>query len=494
MTIKKRKYSRKKLKHKRNLLLFIFLFGFLCIFYFSGLGFTLLAPFNFSKVYISGNDLIKNFRIEPSPAIESDNSIEPKLICESGAYWKIYQEDLKLIDSYETDDGNSIILYYSITAKNKINIYTNVRLDQAVEKNLNPVDEKIECGKFVHRGCFGDPIDGFTDYLTWRHYDFGNLRTWNAEHNAFSGDIRFSFDINPSPLPDIFQDDDGNQIPKKFDYIAVSGITIASSKTGLLSNDVPTIMGFVPAEYEKQETSDIMGEEPDGDVHGFTKEFDPRPTLSDPKCETIDLGILPMSVGASLSPMTKNGEAIWDPEALYKSMTDCMFTYKLGALSPLIKVYRSTLTYYYQDLDIQDVLVYVPPLGFYWDFKVNHDWETKRSITRDVALHVINRYIQAEIEVTFKIFSKFDISALKQNETDLQLPQEYYNDLAWQTTVDGTGGGSLYAETSPGVNLDFIFWILIIIAIIFLCIYIFSKIALPYIMFKLGQNSARRKR
>ena len=448
-----------------------------------------LNPFysDTSNIYITGNDVVKNFNVD-----SSDIGGE-KVKVETGAFWKITPDDFELLGVYEL--GNQTFLDYRVAMRNKINIFTNVDLGDATATDLNVVRENFLAGSYRHLALNGETRVRWDSYLTWSHYDFGDVRSHNVANNLFSGDLKCSFDINPSPLPDIFTDEQGQTITKEFDYIAVDGIYISNSTCGLLSTDLPVITGLTPAEYDLAERNDNTGADKEGtmiadtdDDTDYSNLWDPSVTLSDPTYETIDTGIRPMSVGASLNPTTKSGALIWDPKLRSESMTDCQFTYQLGALSPLVYQYSSTMSYYKQSIIIQDYT--------YWDFLllklgsyVVTDIDEIQSETRPVALHVTNRYIQAEITIVFKLFTSFTTTPLDVDEPGLEPPEEYFWDLIWQSIVDGFGGGQTYTEGITLADITGIVILIVVVIVVIAGIYIFMKIGVPLLMFRMGQKS-----
>lgn len=480
------------IKKKYNALALILLIAIIPL---SIAGIVAFAPFDISNIYIRGNDVVKSFSLdsfdgEILTAGGNVPSLGTKFNVETGGFWIIDDDDLQILSTYTSIDETEIEIRYLVTAKNRINLYTNVRLSDATSKNLNTNPESFLAGRFVYYGCFGtapsDVIVSWESHISWVHYDFGNdWRSWNEEQNVFSGDLKASFDINPSPLPPFFEDSEGNQITTIYDYIAVDAVVISESTHGLMSVDKPEFVEQTPEEYDQERENTETGGDPAGSIAGgFSYKWNPRPELSDVAHETFDIGILPHTKGVSLNPTTKDGRPIWDPENLYESMTDCEFTYSLKSLSPLITKYTSTLTWYEQDLTVQDFLRYIPPLAWEWVVVCRHDRESIQSETRDVGLHVNNRYIQAEIAITFDIWSKFDISALKLNETQLGTPEEYYDELLWQMIVDGWGGGKTYIESPPGADLSELFALIIILVAIIGGIYLFIQFGIPLIVKK----------
>lgn len=467
-------------------------------------GVIVFAPFDISNLYIRGNDVIKEFSLDSfnRETLTSGGTVPSlgmKFNVETGGYWIIGEDDITILSTYMSTDKTEVEIRYSIIAKNKINLYTNVRLEDATSKNLNIVKEDFLAGKFVYYGCFGtrpaDVLQAWESYITWSHYDFGDdWRSWNNEENVFSGDLKASFDINPSPLPPFFEDDEGNTISTIYDYIGVYAVVVSESVHGLMSTDKPEFNKVTPEEYDQAKENDESGGDPTHEIPGdLNYKWNPRPELSDVGHETFDVGILPHTKGVSLNPTTKDGSPVWDPLDPYKSTEDCEFTYSLKSLSPLITRYYSTLTWYRQDLEVQDFQEYVPPLGWRWIIRVNHDEEFIESETRDVGLHINNRYIQAEIQIEFDVWSKFNITALRLNETQLETPKEYYDELLWGLIVDGWGGGKTYIEAPPGADLTELVTLIVIIIIIIAGIYVFVQVGIPLIKAKQATDVMREK-
>ena len=462
------------------------------------------APFDISNLYIRGNDVIKGFSLDSfdgEPLSDGGNvpSLGMRFNVETGAYWIIGEDDINIINTVTSEDKTEIEIRYSIIAKNKINFYTNVRLEDATSKNLNVIPEDFLAGKFIYYGCFGtapsDVLHAWESYITWSHYDFGaDWRSWNNEKNVFSGDLKASFDVNPSPLPPFFEDDEGNVISTIYDYIGVYAVVVSDNTHGLMSVDKPDFNIITPEEYDQAKENEEAGGDPVEDMPGdLDYRWNPRPDLSDVVGETFDVGILPHTKGATLNPTTKDGNTIWDPSDPYQSTEDCEFTYSLGSLSPLITKYTSTLTWYEQDLEVQDRTRYVPPLGIEWYIHILHDEEFIRSQTRDVGIHINNRYIQSEIQIEFDVWSKFDISSLLLNETVLDAPEEYYDELLWNLLVDGWGGGTTYIEAPAGIDLTELMTLIIIIAIVIAGIYIFIVFGMPLILKKQATGMIKGK-
>lgn len=451
-----------------------------------------LDPFysDTSNIYITGNDVVKNFKID---SFDGDAITNGKLKFETGAFWKTTPDDIELLVVYE--EGNQAFLEYRVTMRNKVNIFTNVRLADAVETNLDVVHEKFYVGSYRHLALDGNTRVYWKSHLTWSHYDFGDVLSHNMANNLFSGDLKFSFDINPSPLPDLFTDEQGQNVTKEFDYISIDAIYVSDSTHGKLSTDLPEIIGLTPAEYDQAERNDHTGGGKKGTmIHkesGKDKSFmwNPRTSLGSTFYECIDPGLQPMSVGASLKPTTRSGALIWDPKMRSESMTDCQFTYQLGALSPLVYQYFSKLTYYKQTVVIQDKWSSLLELGSY----VVKNIDEKQTRTRQVALHVTNRYIQAEITIVFKLFTSFTISPLDVEEPELENPEEYYDELVWNTVVDGFGGGNTYTEGITFGGLADLLMIIIVIVVVIAGIYVFIQYGMPLLLSKQASSMVKKQ-
>jgi len=448
------------------------------------------APFNLDdeNIYITGGDIIKNFRFESFDGFacsEGGTTTEygDRLKLESGSVWKASKDDVDLQYAHQVEE--TVYLYYKVSMSNKINIYTNVKLDQASEKPLRASTEEFLAGKYAHYGLFGDFFYGWESNLKWTHYDFGDIRHHNYQNNYFSGDIVMSFDIASSPLPEIFQDAEGKDVIKEFDYIAISSVFVGTQSVGKLSNDMPTIVGLTPAEYDTSRNT-VSGGETEGTTNGFDYKWNPDPQLkvSSTPSNTFDSGIQPQSSGSSLNPTTKSGSPIWDARDKESSMTNCKFTYNLGSISPLVSEYSATLTYYEQTLHTQDTMIALLPLVI--EPRVVLDKNIAMSETRPVALHVTNRYVQTELKVVFNVWTSYKLEALESdNYDDLENPEEYYDEIIWNTIVDGFGGGEVYTE---GIVSWVIFQILMIVGIIILVVvvlYLLIKKGIPKLIKKI---------
>jgi len=446
-----------------------------------------LSPFeiNSGNLYITSGDVIKNFKFESY----DDNLITTgtvdglgnRLKFETGALWTTDPDDV--IITYKEQVGDKVYINYDIVYTTDMNIYTNARLNDVVGtgKTADPVVETLTAGIYNHYGCFGGaPFISWKGYLYFNHLDVGDIRSYNAENNLFSGNVVMNFDIDDSPLPDTLTDSNGNVANKSFDYIGVKAVYVDNTITGSLSDYVPTIVGLTPSEYDISKKT-VSGGSASGDIAGdFEAKFNPDPILGDTfVSNTVDYGIQPQSDGSSLFPTLKGGQAIYDPRTSQKSMPNCEYTYNIGSLSPLIKEYSNTLTYYYQDLATQDYLASVIP--WVGGIQVTKDINTKETVTRVTGLHVTNRYIHTTMSVKFSVWSSYEIVPVEDtNLPDLQYPQEYYDDLVYSSVVDGFGGGTIYKEASATelFNTQFITGFVItivIIAVAGLTIYVVAK-------------------
>jgi len=455
------------------------------------------SPLDTSKLYITGNDVIKNYNLD---SFDGENivddavpALDNRLKLETSAFWKTTEDDLEIINTYEA--GNSVSIEYFVTMRNKANIYTNVRLPDAIEKSFNTVVESFSAGEYTHLALDGGTRVHWESYLYWHHYDFGNVMTHNLKHNLFSGALKASFDINPNPIPVNFTDSDGNLITKQFDYISINGMWVSDSIHGKMSTELPEFVGLTPAEYESDEENDYNGGAESGTMthpesgHDYSNLWDPNIELSTPTHTCVDSGIQPATVGSALSPKTKDGRDTWDPYYNQESMEDCSFTYNLGALSPLVYEYKSTLSYNRQDIIIQDEWAGLCVLGSY----VLLDGTNTMSQTRQVGLHVTNRYIQTEFSVKFKLFTSFQIVIPETEEQELELPEEYYYELLWQMIIDGFGGGRTYTEGIEFGGLSDLITIIIVIVVVIAGIYIFIQVGMPLILRKQAIGAVKRR-
>lgn len=422
-------------------------------------------------VFLLSNDIIKNFKVDTfdgQGVTAGGSSMDGKMQFETQATWRINKDDISLINIYTQDDD--VYIRYKVAMTSKINIYTTSDLGDCCENNqIKKVVEEFLVAKYRHSGLAGDHMFSWEAYIDWTHYNFGNIKSWNDQHNNFDGDVVFSFDIAQSPLPQ-FRTQSGDALTKNFDYIAVSSIAVVDNKHGLLDNSVPDIVGLEPQEYQqtKNEKSIL-------DTFGKTKKWDGQyvpdidlETFTTP-LNTFDSGIMPQTAGSDMHPTQKSGDPIFDPRTKLESQLDCKFIYRVGSISPLVKEYYGRLSYNYIYYHTKDECNFLC-IGTHVVTKSNTRYRVTE--TRPVALHVTNRYIQTEVRVVFDIYTSYniDVGADGIEDYDLQFPEEYYDLLTWITTVDGFGGGEQHTTGTDFLGLGDFFgnygWIIIAVIVI----------------------------
>ena len=483
-----RKTSKKITRKERNILLIIFLIAIVPIAIVFAVAYS---PFDLTVV--RGNDLIKNFRVESYDGIMIPTGVAEggKLITEYDADWSITEDSIKIIEEY-IQDGYKFIKF-SVRATNRFNFFTAVNLNDAAS-NLDVVKEDFNLGQWVHYD--GVKSWAFQRKLTWSYSNFGNVRLHNQQNNIFSGAFKFSFDINDSPLPDFLTDADGNEFTKEFSYIGINGISVMDTTFGHLSDTIPSFVNIDPATYQSSESHQSLEEELEDNavVDVFSYEWDPRVEYTNPVVTTqVGEGIISQSFGASLNPTTKLGAVIWTPETKDKSMTDCAFTYNIISLSPIVKEYSSTLTYYRQDIQTSMFMdVFTLPWVAYpiVDFAREYVVQT----TRPVALQVVNRYIHVEIGIDFDVWSKFNITAAEvEDDTPLQPPEEWDEADIWGILPTDLDGGGTTTIGEGGVSDPLLFLIIIgLIVVGIIGMYIFFKVGLPVVLKSRYENKKKR--
>jgi len=463
------------------------------------------------KIYVLNGDIIKNFKFDTfrGTEIESNRYAGGKLIFENEAQWKIAPEDIKLV--YSATQGNRTYLYYKLAMRMKLNLLTNVRLSQACSTGVVEKDSSFSalryrryywdewkecktkilgiCVEYEWKGAWKLSQDSTTS-IKYNHYDFGDIRSWNAQHNSFSGNLVMSFDIDDSPLPNNLVDDLGRPMTKKFDYIGVSSLIVESSERGKLSEDEPTIQTIQPSDFD-DETAERKSWSGDSDKSRGGKNFDFNIRLFDAKLtNTFDEGILPQSPGSSLNPTLKDGSPLFDPMGTDQSQPDCKFTYNLGRLSPVVLEYSATMEY-----DKYDVKHKLSWLGSNYD-----EWSgttgSGTARTKQVALHVQNRYIQPTLKAVMNVWTAYETEVLQTDLEDdtLTAPVEYYDNLIWTATVDGSGG-VIHTEDRPG-PLDWLEDLLNLeglMGIIFAIIGIVMVIVILFLVVRLSRGGAKPK-
>lgn len=441
------------------------------------------------SIYLLSGDVIKNFEFDKFDGDiipPSHIMYENKLIFESQNIWRLEQDDVVKITAY--DVGNTTYLYYKVFMTNTINVFTNVRLDQMSEK-ANKIKEPFHAGHYRHSGIYGDHMFSWDSEIYWEHWEFGDIWNYNFDNNHFQGLLEMSFDIAPSPLPDIF----GEYAYKKFDYIAVSSASVASATHGKMSEDVPEIITAIPEVY-RDEYNDESGGDPAGNIKGgFLWAWDTKADLDDMGItQSFDAG-LNYQLSGSMFPKNKDGTPIWDPRYTGESMTDCKIGYGIYSLSPVVAEYGGRLTWQQEDIETQD---YYDPEPLDWahvSVKLKKNAENQQTEYRQIALHGWNRYIQTKMVVAFYIWTGVEIEALTEDYEYLKLhyPEEYYDMLIWSSLVGGFGGGKQY--TADPIDIDIfedlfgdlfgdigdIIMLIIVIAVIGIGGYIFLVVGVP---------------
>lgn len=435
--------------------------------------------------YISATDIVKNFKFTTFNGgnIVNEGIYDNKLRFDKQSAWLLYKNDVNLISSHEI--GGSTVLKYSIIVRNKINLYTNVRLNQMAFDISKQYGEYLGV-KYVHQTLGQVSATRWEQDITWEHYDFDrviDMRTFNTMNNIFSGRLKMTFDIDPNPIPDTF----GDNTETEYGYITVSEAGIENNLWGRMSTDMPTMVELDPSEVSSEYNDDYD----EGSVGKEAINLDLNPNTrmyvwEDPS-ESFDGGIQADTIGSSLNPTNKDGTDIWDPEEAEESMTGCELNYDLIKLSPIVYKWKGKLEYTYHDVLIEDVLggwfAVVPIL--------KHHWETDQIEYGDVMLHGINRYIQSDIYVVFELWTSVKVGSLTDyyQQMLLEAPEEYYDTLIWSTLAGGWDGSTIREYETPilgwleelfNVFGDMITWIIVIVVII-AGLYIFIKIGMPII-------------
>jgi len=441
----------------------------------------MFAPFDLEgTIYLTASDVIKNFKFDEFDGDEiplSNMIYDNKLIFETQNVWTLEQDDVVNILSYDVD--GTVYTYYKVFMTNTINVFTSVSLDQMSSK-AERVEESFLAGYYEHQGLFGDHMFSWDSYITWNHWDFGDIRGYGFDNNYFEGSLEMTFDISQNTLPEFIDD----FAIKRFDYIAVSSASVISAEHGLMSKDVSDILTIIPEKYT-EEVNDESGGDIIGDIKGgFEYYWDPDTRLENLGVGKSFDGGMSYQKSGSMIPTTKDGSPIWDAKDTGKSMTDCRIGYGVYSMSPVVQEYYGKLTWKEQNVVTIDKLKLLLPT-VYVSLKSYH--EEALTETRPIALHGWNRFFQAETEVCFNIWSAYDIEAIEDPEDDpLENPEEYYDMLIWLSLVNGFGGGEQYTADpiDPFSGLFdlfggiFNFIILVIVAGVGL--YVFVKVGVPY--------------
>ncbi len=441
-----------------------------------------------NTTYISATDIIKNFKFTTFDGkdIVDEGVYNNKLRFDTQASWVLYKNDMMFVSKYES--GDSTFLRYKMRVRNKINIYTNIKLSD-ISSDISKRYGKYLGVYYKHMNLGQLSSTIWEQYVTWEHYDFGDIKTYNTQNNIFGGRLKMTFDIDSNPMPESI----GANTETEFGYITVDSAGVITSSWGKMSDDMPSIIKLDPSEVES-EFNDNFDEGTAG-VEAINLDLEPNTHIivwEDPT-ESFDGGIQAETSGSSLNPTNKDGSDIWDPNE-ERSMTGCELNYDLVKLSPLVLKWQGRLDYTSHDVLIEDVL------GAW--FKVvpvlKHHWLTDNTVYGDVALHGINRYIQSDIYVDFDVWTSVKVGVLKDYYEIMKLesPIEYYDALIWSTMAGGWMGSTIKeyelpvaatpAEWLEGLlgGIGGIITLIIVIAIAGIGIYIFFVFGMPLLRTK----------
>jgi len=441
----------KKKLPKSKTIFFISIFIFSLIFIIGVVlpiaGFNPYSTTGEGKTYILANDILKNFKFESidGEPIINEGAFGNKLRFDRQAEWILYKDDvIQVGDPIEV--GDSTHLRYRITLRNKLNFYTNCRLNDLAQ-SLDPISEEFLAGTYIHYNLGQTSYYRWDEYITWDYWDFGDIVNYNLQNNYFNGRVVMSFDIDPDPIPDVF----GEGASKEFDHIAVYSAGISNNIWGSMSTDMPDIVVLTPSDYETARkdkyTTAYTGDNVGTMESDFMVHYNPLTTLTvtDTPIKSFDSSIFPDTVGSSLDPKNKDGTPLWDPEVEEKSMTDCLLHYDIQSLSPVVYEYGAQLTWWKQFIKTEDVL------GAWFQVVtiMRENTDSLQNRYHSIALHGINRYIQTDIYVSFDIWTSVKLGTLTDYYAQMQLqaPTEYYDALIWSTIAGGWSGSK--QESAP---------------------------------------------
>jgi hypothetical protein len=395
-------------------------------------------------IQVSTSDLIKNFQfykfgddyINPATNMLYDG----RLIFEIGA-WQATRNDLDLIYKYTI--GNRTYLYWNWKVSSDANIYTNVKLADATAKDLSVVSDHILAGTYNHYNRLGFYKSGWKSYLDFDHYDFGDVIEHNSQ-NEYSGSLTMQFDINSGILPSTLTDGD-EELSKVFDYIGISSVVVSDVEVGNLSSSDPNIGSLTPREYTSVNRTNLEGGDAKSSMNGLSNNYDPHITLS---VETTPSIIYQESIqhtaeGASLNPLDKNGDALWNADQ-EESVKNVSFSFNVGSLTPRVEKYQATLSFYQQKIITREYLASIIP----WTVKsrIVSSSDIAQTYTEDVALSVTNRYIRPTFEIIFSMWTAYEIESYQSTNHTLNRPSEDNEDMMWQALVSGYGGASTFTQ------------------------------------------------
>jgi len=431
---------------------------------------------NAEPYYLVSGDIIRNFKFETINGESIDpggGAYDNRLKFEMEPIWQIRKGDLELLQAHKV--GNKMYYQYKLPFTTDLNVYTNVRLEDASE-TIQRSSKNYLAAAYLHypKGSSNYDSTSWRKDLTYYYYDFwvdSNLRDYN-KRNKFSGDLVMSFDIDDSPLPNSLTDENGNTLVKQFDYVGISSAAVIDGTHGPLSQAPPEIHYSTP-DYETSPVVDVSGENPspgyipqpgshdEGYKSGYS--FQTGATIRDAGVETYSPGIQYTSTNASLNPTTKDGSDIFDNVAETKqSQKDCKIYYNIGSLAPTIYEYYARLDWTSHVVACKEKAIFVPtgPLGMGVDIPYK-EWtygEEQYSKVKSSALHVQNNFIQCTIQIVLNFYLSYEIQVLdtpEYEDYDLEQPQEYYENNTWQTVSDGAVSGEYTEETeSPFGDLE----------------------------------------
>ena len=412
-----------------------------------------------SPVYLLTGDMIKDFKfvsIGGDPIDQGGGAYDNKLKFEVSPLWKLERDDIELIYTHQV--GNKIYLFYKMALTADMNIITNNRYTNICEKQ----EQLVEPHKvWTYKHYTLDDI--FIRESSWERYihsyswDFGNVRDYNSKNNVFSGNVIMQFNIQQSPLPATLTDENGNKLTKQFDYIGVSSAAVLSSDHGFLSQASPDIRYSVPQEDKSQVIqradsdpapgpSGIGTQNPGNNYQVINYRANAR--IDDAGFDTWDSGIQVPSGDSSLNPTRADGGPIYDNvKDNETSQTDCRLNYNLGSLSPVVTEYFGRLSYHTMEIHAHNEM--------WWTF--NQYIASEGDVTKmlSTAIHANNRYVHSKLQTVLNVWSSYEIEVIDTPEMEdynLEKPVEYYDNLTWQTAVDGISNGVVYDRPDSGLD------------------------------------------
>lgn len=387
-----------------------------------------------SPVYLLTGDMIKDVKfvsIGGDPIDQGGGAYDNKLKFEMSPLWKLERDDIELIYTHQV--GNKIYMFYKMALTADMNVYTNVRYNDGSEKQ-EQWNGKQKVFEYHRYGLYGDEFTqlAWSRELQWHSWDFGNVRDYNSKNNVYGGTVEIQFNIQQSPFPSTLIDEEGNVLTKQFDYIGVSSAAVLSSDHGFLSQASPDIRYSVPQEDQSQEIKRVDPDPSPGAVDGgYQVQWRTNARIEDAGLDTWDAGIQVPSGDSSLNPTRADGGPIYDNTMDNEtSQTDCKLYYNLGSLTPVVTEYFGRLEYDTLRLKAQDTI-------FGYDYSPTPGHESKMLST---AIHISNRYAHSKLQTVLNVWSSYEIEVIDTPEMEdynLEKPVEYYDNLTWQTAVDG---------------------------------------------------------